>query len=615
MGVAILLLVCVFAVGVALATLHVWRRTRGIPSPARIVVRDGEFVRMAEGMMPNPEQLPGALVDDGKTSWAWAESMHRAPEGSGISRGGSAGLSAAAALDGMGPAADMWMRWEAVDDSVFQAVSHMTHTAVDSFGDLMKAVDIKGYALQTDGFINKLVGHIGEWRVQEHFMSAGAGVSMPFASNEPGLDMWLDGHAVNVKNVADVTTAAREHFMLHPDIPIVVPADAAHIPEDALHFDPADGVDLDALGHSDHLVIVDHALSHAETVEHAHGAVDTLVDSGPHLNIPWVTLAVSSFREGRLLMEGSTEVGRAAKNIAVDTAAVGGGGFLGAKAGAAIGTAIAPGVGTLIGTAIGGIVGAFAGRSAANAIKRAPMEEAKAALVGAQGEYRGAEKMATQYAADTWERRRDEEQRRLGSAISDLKSRQAAALSSLRAVVVNSTRLSSADAEQYLKAAQNVLEYTRDQAHHRAPESFPALLRFLAQRLAPTASREAKALADDVMQWQTRASRLMSQWSNGQESTNQLFDLVVAVPGGRRHAEDFLVEAVRTRKAVYTQVTDIMKKTCGAIVGLRQSAVERLRGHWKNIEAEVSNMLLAPKARLESAMKQLQWELGAAGKK
>jgi hypothetical protein len=49
---------------------------------------------------------------------------------------GAATLGAAALLDGAVPAADYLWTWSQVDDHLFQAISHMTHEAVDSMADL-----------------------------------------------------------------------------------------------------------------------------------------------------------------------------------------------------------------------------------------------------------------------------------------------------------------------------------------------------------------------------------------------------------------------------------------------------------------------------------------------
>ena len=102
----------------------------------------------------------------------------------------------------------------------------------------------------------------------------------------------------------------------------------------------------------------------------------TEIDPSGHF--PFVTVLVSGFREVKLLDKGKTEVEDAIKNISLDLAGSGLGGFAGAKGGALIGSAILPGIGTAVGGLLGGVIGAVAGRSVSNGIKYEDYEDAKA---------------------------------------------------------------------------------------------------------------------------------------------------------------------------------------------------------------------------------------------
>lgn len=93
-------------------------------------------------------------------------------------------------------------------------------------------------------------------------------------------------------------------------------------------------------------------------------------------HVPIVTIALSSFREFRLLSNDKTDVTSSLKNIALDVAGTGGGAAVGGKAGVAIGTAIAPGIGSLIGGIVGGVIGAVTGRFATNKVKMVPLKNA-----------------------------------------------------------------------------------------------------------------------------------------------------------------------------------------------------------------------------------------------
>jgi len=76
------------------------------------------------------------------------------------------------------------------------------------------------------------------------------------------------------------------------------------------------------------------------------------------------------------------------KNIGLDVAGTGIGGFAGVKLGAAVGTFVAPGAGTVIGGVLGGVAGAFGGRFLSNTVKTEPLNEAKASYEHALEAYK-----------------------------------------------------------------------------------------------------------------------------------------------------------------------------------------------------------------------------------
>ena len=92
-------------------------------------------------------------------------------------------------------------------------------------------------------------------------------------------------------------------------------------------------------------------------------------------HIPVVTIAISSFREFKLLMDNKTNTMTSLKNIGLDAAGAGGGGLVGAKTGAIVGSFFGP-VGTFIGGIVGGIGGAMGGRAITNEIKQKPLRNA-----------------------------------------------------------------------------------------------------------------------------------------------------------------------------------------------------------------------------------------------
>lgn len=90
----------------------------------------------------------------------------------------------------------------------------------------------------------------------------------------------------------------------------------------------------------------------------------------------FITVALSGFREIKLLKNHDTDVTNAMKNFGLDVAGTGVGGSAGAALGVTIGSAIFPGVGTAIGALLGGIGGAIGGRKASNTVKEKPFRDA-----------------------------------------------------------------------------------------------------------------------------------------------------------------------------------------------------------------------------------------------
>lgn len=113
-----------------------------------------------------------------------------------------------------------------------------------------------------------------------------------------------------------------------------------------------------------------------EVGEHLSESFD--LESAGGFHFPFVTLLITSAREGKLLLDGKTSADRALGHVALDTGATAAGGFAGAKAGAALGTVIAPGIGTAVGGLLGTIFGAMGGRKIATDIKHKPLREAAA---------------------------------------------------------------------------------------------------------------------------------------------------------------------------------------------------------------------------------------------
>lgn len=609
------MLVAVAAVLVAWVAVRAlsWWRGRSVEVVPTIAIVPGAFARLAEHRLGTPDRVERDLGLEARPPLVASPSAESHAEAVGEAATGSGILWGAAVADGAVPVADVWLRWSSVDPHVFQAVEHMTHEQIDGFADLLRVVDAKGYAIETTGFFNKLLGHVGEWHVQEHLMNADVAVAMPAGSNEPGTDIWADGHPLNVKAWADASDAAHSHFADYPHIPIVVPADAADVPADALHFDPAHGLDTSVLAGSDHLTVVDDALSRAELDDHTDNAIDVLQDPGPHLHVPWITMAVSGFREGRLLLKGSTDLGRAAKNVVVDTAAVGGGGMVGMKAGAALGTVIGGPVGTVIGGIAGGLLGAIGGRAAANAVKRMPLEDAKAAYEKSVADYRETERVVAEEAGRAWDATRSAQQARYSADVARLRRELEAHVQRLRTQVALRVILDRSAAEEHLAAARAVVDRLVAEAEQALRDATPGLARAFPGGARPDLWARVRRLRKEAAAWRRSSEKLLRDWSPSPSSTAQLFDHVLAVPAGERAANDYLRSVAETRRRAYYGLHEIAQRCLAMLTLERRKAVDALRQGWERITSGAEARLAPAIETLRTRSEEYRVELRKAG--
>lgn len=276
---------------------------------------------------------------------------------------------------------DVFSAYRAVDESVYEGMSKLAGENLDSLGDLSsKATSYEHdfYGL-SESALSKVGGHVGESVFAESLQEKGMCVEWPESSNQAGWDLLVNGHEVNVKTVADASSL-KEHFASYPDIPALIPGDAANIPENAINIGTEAGLDEFNQAMEDgvqNIVAFDPGVSGSEIMSQTEEATDFLTGAGDIFDafIPVVTLGFSSFREVKLLFNEHTNLASAAKNIGLDVLGSGGGGAAGVVIGAGIGS-IFPGAGTIIGGIIGGIAGAIGGRKGTDAIKKRAFKKA-----------------------------------------------------------------------------------------------------------------------------------------------------------------------------------------------------------------------------------------------
>jgi hypothetical protein len=293
--------------------------------------------------------------------------------------------------------ADALRKFNAVDQHVYEAMSRLSGERVDNLADLSQSVSSWKHSIWSgwdSGAVSKFSGHLGEVYAAEHLAASGASVEWPHASNQAGWDLLIDGHAVNVKTVADVSELSK-HFSVHSDVAVVVPGDMRDVPAAAFHLYPGHSVDSALTQYLDsspgHSVIVDHALSHADVAHQAGMAGDVALAGASvvDVHIPWVSAATAGWREARLLIDARTDVASALTNFGTDVAFRGGGAAIGGKAGALMGGMLGP-VGALVGGVLGAVLGGIAASNKAIAIKRRPLDNAFVYLKAAERDYTSA---------------------------------------------------------------------------------------------------------------------------------------------------------------------------------------------------------------------------------
>jgi hypothetical protein len=337
----------------------------------------------------------------------------------------------AAGTAGVVAGVDVFEGFSSVDSALLAGVSDQYNVAIDSISDLsqhLNNIDI------TEGLVDAVKGRMAEHVLFDHLQALGVPAEMAPSPFQEGWDLQIDGIAVNSKLVADASELTG-HFDRFPDIPVVVAGDTTHLPADVIHIDSLTGAGFDGLHDAvssapDTVLFVDHALSNA-AIGHQTATGLEFADSHSSavgVHFPWVALALSGWREAGLLKRGMTDPAIALKNLSLDLAGTGIGGFAGAKAGALLGAPLGP-LGALVGAVFGGVGGAIAGRRITGEFKMAPLKAAIGRLNDAQADVRRTAKTEQDRIDRRMKEARSAEESALQSARQEAKARLAAALS------------------------------------------------------------------------------------------------------------------------------------------------------------------------------------------
>ena len=495
--------------------------------------------------------------------------------------------------------------WRGIDPHVlqaFEALGGPQGPAITSFWDLSKVVEAKGYPLDGSFWERTLPGHVAEQHVAQHLQAAGHQVTFPSTANNPGWDLNVDGHLVNVKNYADLHGLSA-HFNHYPNVPVIAPFDAAHVPAHAINFAPGEHLSDAALtGH--HQLIIDHGLAHADSAHALAGPHDLiqhhgLAQHGLHGHaFPIGAMIVSSYREGKLLLSGATDPVRAAMNVGIDVVATGTGAKAGALAGGAIGVHFG-GIGAIPGALIGAVVGGISGRMGAGFLRTMPLRRAWENYEAANASYQRAEAALMAEIEPVWQKW--------------VKSVEKSYKRALQAVSADASKdVRSAD-----RAAHRTLSLTADEARLLADAAHLRLIDYLAEAKVSEAGRSSiefkRSIERQAAQWDKRLSKLVKRWRPTSRRTEKLYDLLCSLPS----AEDLLAERLgavsRVRAEGRATVVEIGSKMDQVCTGLRATAVRALNAKYFELTDYVGVELAPLGDALSDAVNLYRAELARAG--
>jgi hypothetical protein len=393
----------------------------------------------------------------------------------------------------------------------------------------------------------------------------------------------------------------------------MIPGDAANIPEDAIRFDPTESVDelLDGLSSgSENVVFVNEAMSTAAIDSHVADATDALLGESVDGQFPFITLALSGWREITLLKNRRTTVGTALKNAALDVTGTGVGGLAGAEVGAVIGTAIAPGPGSVIGAAVGALVGAVAGRFTSNSIKYRPVRRALESAREAQDRLKAEASRQEAAVAYTFQRCREAEQSALSALTGACKARvekEADALRRWRAAV---NGLTGAEAKALLTSGVRDLECA--QASLRDTWRMQSCWR---RWFWPTTAGFAlegaiRQLRGRVARLQVLAARLMIK------GRCDVFDVMTPLASfgvAHRAVRGRFTATEGERVTRESQLRATVQRARADVVERRKEAVRQLEHLLNRSRGEVRSALRPHVEAVERAIRCLQVEAGKVG--
>ncbi len=247
--------------------------------------------------------------------------------------------------------------WQ-IDPAVLGAIEESTAQHIHHLPGVADYVDQHFWhaaPAAAQGWFERLTGYVTEQKAASILEAQGHHVEFAPTPNQPAWDLRVDGHIAQIKESGGGVHAFLEQ---HHHITVYTSPEAATAAHSAL-VHGLHGINSDAIHH-----VTQQSLEGLHTLAH------------PHFHLPWITAALSSYRELKLLITEKTTMTKAIKNAGLDVLGVGGGVWAGAQMGGWLGVFLGP-VGAAVFGALGAIVGGIGGRLMSKEIRFRPFYKAR----------------------------------------------------------------------------------------------------------------------------------------------------------------------------------------------------------------------------------------------
>ena len=255
-----------------------------------------------------------------------------------------------------------------LDPNALRGMDHLHHAK--DFQNLGELIDfMKGTIIKSEpgsdtwrDMIHKYKGYTGEENVADYYRERGHNVETPDSGTTEGWDHKIDGTLYNVK-VTDDPLYIQEHLDKHPNIDVVANREMA----DAFRDNPR--------------VVINSELSSQEAFHRTDATFEGINALGDGVDwvdgIPFITtLLISGGKNYHKFRKGDLDKKTAAEYVALDTTAVGTGGWVGKTVGLSVGLALAPATGgasaviiPAVTSIVGSLIGIFTGKGISGWIK------------------------------------------------------------------------------------------------------------------------------------------------------------------------------------------------------------------------------------------------------